>query len=346
MEEHLKAINLHHPVVVLSAFENETDEINIKEEPFLEVQVLYRKKWPIYSHYKALKKGYQVLLDRDYNFDLAHLHVCWPSGIVFLGFLKRLPFIVTEHYSGYQSYRRSEWSRFAQALARRVLNRAKIVCPVSNQLGQAFHEFGVKTPQVVVGNTVDTDLFHFSPKTESDTFQICHISSLQEKTKNIKGILRAFEMALKQEPNLKLAIGGDGDLERLKELIKQKRINMNQIEILGAMSREEVKATMAANHAFLLFSFVENQPVVILESLCLGRPVLASKVGGIPEILDEENGILVDSRDEEGLAEAILEMKRNYSQYTLENISQEAIENYSYVAIGKKFAGLYASVRP
>lgn len=345
VEEHLKTIHPFQEVVVISAFEHHKNEVHYKEYPYFQIQILYRKKWPIISHYRALKKAYRLLQAKGYQFNLAHLHVTWPSGIVFLGFLKSLPFIITEHYSGYQKKRQHEWSKLAQYFALKVLNRAKVVCPVSEHLGKSLQEFGLESDFKAIGNVVNPTLFHYRPKaTNSGPFKLLHISSLQEETKNIIGILNAYEQLLKQDSNFILKIGGDGDLGALRLAISERNIPATKIEILEAMNRREVADQISDSDAFLLFSFIENQPVVILEALSIGRPVISSDVGGIKEILSDANGILVPPRDEAALVKAILKMKGDYKEYNLSAIAEQAAAEHSKEAIAVKFLEVYTSV--
>jgi len=347
VEEHLKAINPYHKVVVLSAFEADKAEVHVEHEPFMQVQVRYRKKWPVLSHYRALQKGYKFLLESGYQFHLAHLHVCWPSGIAFLGFLKKLPFIITEHYSGYKKERRHEWSARAQKMALKVFNKAEVFCPVSEDLGLALQDFGFKGRTQVIGNVVDKSIFQFQAlSSEQGPFRLLHISSLQQETKNISGILNAFAKALRDDPELHLSIGGDGDLKKLEREISLRKIPAQNIEVLGAMDRTEVAAQMAASNAFLLFSFIENQPVVLLESLSVGRPVIATKVGGIPDFIGPEEGLLVHANEEAELVKAIHQLKAEYGKFSLERLAKKANDTHSFEAIGKKFAAIYASVLP
>jgi glycosyltransferase involved in cell wall biosynthesis len=347
VEEHLHAIHPLEPVVVLSAFEHTHFEIKHTQLPFEHLQVLYPKKLPFISHYLALRKGYKILEAAGHNFQLAHLHVCWPSGMVFLGFLRKLPFCITEHYSGYQKKRRAEWSKMAQFLALRVFNRAQTTAPVSQQLAQSLHDFGLQGPIKVIGNVVNTQVFGFQKALETGKyFRFLHISSLQQKTKNILGLLNAFESALQKDSFLHLSIGGDGDIDWLKAEVGRRKIPSLNIKMLPALSRAEVAKEMAGTKVFVLNSFIENQPVVLLESLCVGRPVIATAVGGIPEFIDEHKGLLIEPNCDEGLCKAMLSIKANYHHFEHLKISQDAHTRHSYSAIAKQFGKLYTSVRP
>jgi glycosyltransferase involved in cell wall biosynthesis len=77
------------------------------------------------------------------------------------------------------------------------------------------------------------------------------------------------------------------------------------IKTFGMLSLEQVSEKMNAANCFVLFSDYENQPCVILESLASGIPVIATKVGGIPELLNEKRGVLIEKNDSYALLEAM-----------------------------------------
>jgi glycosyltransferase involved in cell wall biosynthesis len=80
----------------------------------------------------------------------------------------------------------------------------------------------------------------------------------------------------------------------------------HQISITGWIPTERVKAEILASRALVLPSFSENMPVVIMEAMALGRPVISTYIAGIPElVLPEVNGWLVPAGDEVALAEAL-----------------------------------------
>ena len=98
---------------------------------------------------------------------------------------------------------------------------------------------------------------------------------------------------------------------------------------------------MQQSDAFLLFSRFENQPCVVLESLCCGLPVISTKVGGIGELIDESNGILIESGDVNGLVWAMQRMMDDHSKYERATIAAKASAAFNYQAVGKRIADLY-----
>ena len=89
-----------------------------------------------------------------------------------------------------------------------------------------------------------------------------------------------------------------------------------------------------------MFSNYDNVPVVISESLAVGKPVVATRVGGIPEMINVSNGILVDVGNETELSEKMNFMLDNFKNYDFETIKNEA-EKYSYESVGKKLFEIY-----
>jgi glycosyltransferase involved in cell wall biosynthesis len=101
---------------------------------------------------------------------------------------------------------------------------------------------------------------------------------------------------------------------------------------------------IASSDALLMFSNYENFPCVIAESMMSGKPVISSNVNGIPEHVYEENGILVDPRDEEALGNAIVAFTTGELGFDSKKIRAYAMEHFSYKGVGEKFTNIYRSI--
>ena len=112
----------------------------------------------------------------------------------------------------------------------------------------------------------------------------------------------------------------------------------------GEISYEQVGMELRKADALVMFSMYENMPCVILEALCTGIPVIASEVGGIKEVINPENGILVEAGKEEMLFEAMKEMILKYTLYEKAFISRKATQEFSYETIGKQIVEIYNDV--
>jgi glycosyltransferase involved in cell wall biosynthesis len=83
-------------------------------------------------------------------------------------------------------------------------------------------------------------------------------------------------------------------------------------------------------------------PCVIAESLCCGTPVISTNVGGIAEILNDTNGILVDKGNQDQLMEAILKILRNEKLFNRKQIAEDAIQLFSEESIGNQLMEIYS----
>jgi glycosyltransferase involved in cell wall biosynthesis len=112
--------------------------------------------------------------------------------------------------------------------------------------------------------------------------------------------------ALAEVPEARLLLVGDGpEREELERHAAASGVN-GRVTFLGARSREEVVRTLAGAHAALLPSAWENLPHAAVEALAVGTPVVATAVGGVPEVVhDGENGLLVPPGSPARLAEAM-----------------------------------------
>ena len=144
------------------------------------------------------------------------------------------------------------------------------------------------------------------------------------------------------EKQLHLIIIGDGPLrEELESLTKQ--LNLQE-KVIFTGTRKDIPKLLAALDVFVMPSITEGLSIAILEAMASYLPVAASRVGGIPEIVqDGVTGILVPSGDENALAQAISELLTNEEKASSMGIAgRRQVElNYSAVAMGNRVTELY-----
>ena len=182
----------------------------------------------------------------------------------------------------------------------------------------------------VIPNMVDSELFkcNFKEIDSNDEFKFLSVGYLMYK-KGFDLLLKAFKVAFINDNKVKLIIGGDGEEnKKLKELAKELGIE-NKVEFLGYISRERVAEEMGKCNCFVLASRFETFGVVYIEALATGKPVIGTKTDAINDIINENNGLIVNKDNQEELVNALIKMKNDYYKYNRKYISQQCLEKFS-----------------
>ena len=305
--------------------------------------VLVYCKRGFFAKRKAFIKGtYHLMRSKNLQFDVVHHNVLWPQGWQprWLKSKFNLPYIVTEHWTGYDPIHAGKRSALLSWMSKFGAQKAAYICPVTLDLQQKMIDFGIHGNYRVVPNVVDTSLFSLA-QPENNCVKFLHVSSLIDAHKNISGILRVWKGISDLKPNVHLTLGGDGPVTYWKQQAETLGIRPDSIDFFGEISWEEVARKMESSHALLLFSNYENLPCVIVEALACGLPVISTRVGGISEHITPERGMLLERGDEEAFAHAIETMAANIHQYDKEALREYAQKNFNNEAVASAFLQLY-----
>lgn len=288
----------------------------------------------------AYKKGFAKLTKPD----LVHANV-HHNSMLFAVYLKnkyKIPFVVTEHWTALQKESSNKTSPKIKYFARLIGNQASKILPVSLNLKQGLVNLGIKTEMEIISNVVDTETFTIDHGKNS-SYHFLHISSLIERKKPLEIIRVAAKLRTKYQ-NFTLSIGGDGDILPLQKLIED--LNAGEyIKTFGALSYSEVAYKMKSSDCFVLFSENETQGCVILESYACGKPVIATRVGGVPEFVNGKQGFLISKNNNlelyKAMEDMILQKKLldppvKLRRYVLDHFSKEVI--------GLRFTAVYDQI--
>lgn len=123
------------------------------------------------------------------------------------------------------------------------------------------------------------------------------------------GLFDAFARVLKSVPDARLSLVGDGPLKDRLVLLAEELGIARSVTFHGMLDETTTLATVATADALVLASFMEGLPVVLMEAMALGRPVIASGVAGVPELVrDGVSGLLFPPSDWDSLAQAMLQL--------------------------------------
>jgi glycosyltransferase involved in cell wall biosynthesis len=287
--------------------------------------------------------GLQLLIKKGFNPDIVHCNVINPVGIIAKLFKQKhaIPFIVTEHWTGYlKSDGRYQKNKLLKITIPKIAKLAEVILPVSLDLKRALEQHGIGDNYKIVRNVVNTNDFIIQDKPKN---QFLVVADLENKQKNISGIIKAFALISKPNPNIKLKIAGGGvDEKDIKTLVNQLNLN-EQVLFLGRVPASVICKEFNRSFAGLLFSNYENLPCVIVEAFACGTPFISTNVGGINEIINSERGILIEPNSEEQLVSAMNEaMTTTWDSVKIRNYAEQ---NFSEEFIGKEFNKVYNSIK-
>ncbi len=274
--------------------------------------------------------------------DLVHLNVILPAGL-FARYLRRrygIPYVITEHSTVFQTGLPGLLRRFV----RRTGNRAVLICPVSSDLGRAMAATGIRTPLNVIPNVVDTDLFRPGNSVPGGKKIILHVSTLDDRQKNITGLLRATARLAEERDDFELHLVSELPPDAAVETARSLGLYGRVVFIHRYMPIDEVAARMRGANAFVLFSRYENLPCVLIEAMASSVPVVSTDVGGIREHILPEFGMLVPSEDENRLVDSLRTALDEPGRFDAEGMRRYAETHFSRQAVGAALHGMYDEV--
>ena len=329
---------------IVRTLENNVDTIRIyykkPKNKILSLLRFYR------ANMIGLRLGRKDGCGKPRPYDMIHVHILTRLGVIawIQKLLHKTPYIITEHWSRYLPG--NDFGGFIRKLATKIVVRdAKLVTTVTDNLAKAMQNHGLKNDNyVVLPNVVNLDMFHISEKNTDATSHvptIIHVSCFEDKSKNISGLLESLKIVEQKGIDFQCTLIGDGmDFDLMKTKAEELQL-INKVSFTGLLEGQKLADELASGDFLVLSSNYENMPVVILEALASGLPVVSTNVGGIKEMIDETKGILVEPRNKEALAGAIIKMIETHIDYDPNYLRKSVIEKYGYESVGRMLSDMY-----
>jgi teichuronic acid biosynthesis glycosyltransferase TuaC len=247
---------------------------------------------------------------RERGFDLIDAHYFYPDGVAaaMLARFLDVPAVITARGSDVNLIAQY---RFPRRMIRWAARQAAAVVTVSQALKDRLVALGVERERIhVLRNGVDLELFHADNR---DTVRA--ELELRRPTLLSVGNLLAFKghglviEALSLLPQCELVIAGDGpDHAAFEALARQCGVSA-RVRFVGSLDQRDLRRYYCAADALVLASSREGWPNVLLEAMACGTPVIATAVGGVPEIVTATDaGTVVKERSAAALAWAVREL--------------------------------------
>lgn len=351
VERHARAVSGYRPLSIWHVrFSTQANAIGVEnlQDGAMEVAIRYLPSGNILMRYWKWFWIHKTLWDEyisKYGLPpLVHVHIPFPSGLfaLYLKLRYKIPYVVTEHYGIYNNEVDDRFKRRNigfRWISKAVFAYATKILPVSDRLGRDIqHDVGIGryTP---VPNVVNTNLYYYDAKDKAEGFRLVHVSD-GSSNKQVEKIIVNFMKLLQQYPTLSLHIVGISDSEWKRYSVHEGLFN-SSIFFYGIIPYHEVSDIVRKSHVGILYSRYETQSCVLLEYLCAGLPVIAPDTGGVTELINSRNGILVNPYDDATLWYAMCSLYEQYDSYDKVKISAEAHARYSYAAVGRQLCDIY-----
>lgn len=292
----------------------------------------------------ALRASWFALRKKTF-FDVVHWHGLWAEPLV-AQFIKARVRIFTNHTSMF--VRRADnqfWRCIIKGWQR---NLAAVIAP-SIELTKLSRSVFNGIPCYYVPNGVDPEFFRPLEKDKtlmaklgitSQDFVILVPRRLVWKN-GVQFLIKAMPQVKKHIHNVKVIIVGTGPIEStLKEVCKKLKVE-KEVMFVGAVPNSEMVYYYSIADVVVIPSLIEATSISILEAMACGKVVIATNVGGIPELVQNgANGVIVPPGDSKALAERIVEI---YHTGKFINLSARKwiISNFSWQVIAKKTLEIY-----
>ena len=289
----------------------------------------------------------------EVNPDIVHAHSLWYAYAIALLLLKPSApkFVVTNHSSSFlrNYYSDSSLTRLKLLFA----GRWPDVCIApSRELQQTTGDIA-SSPVVWIPNGVDVDKFSPDAETTPITYDLKHLTEdafvvLTTRRFEPKNGMRYLVKSIPYtSENVHFVMVGDGSNHaELKQWVQQQGLS-DQVSMPGAVPHDEIAAYYQMADVSVLPSLKEAISISGLESMASGTPLIGTSVGGIPELIDhEENGLLVQPRSPEEIAEAINRLHNNPQEVKEmgSNARAKVVDSFSWDAITERTVEVYRSV--
>jgi L-malate glycosyltransferase len=243
--------------------------------------------------------------------------------------------VVVNYRSGEAEDHLQRWRRTAIP----TLQRADAVVTPSAYLVDVFARFGVRAE--AISNFVDPHAVLFRRRTSLRPVFLSNRNF--QALYNVPCVLRAFAVIQARIPEARLIVIGDGP-ERAHVHETARALALRNVEFVGAVPPTEMGRWYDRADVYVNASDIDNMPNSIIEAFACALPVVTTRAGGIPYVVEHErNGLLVDLGDHEGLAAAALRLldDPDLAERLIVEGLRDVDQLYTWAAVSHRWAALY-----
>ncbi len=293
---------------------------------------------------KANMKNLQEFQKKYGKVNLIHAHVSYPGGHIAMKLSQKtgIPYVITEHMTRlkFEDYVYKKHTKVSSKVSKPLIKANRVIA-VSNSLAEdlAVHrsEEGIR----IVPNLVDENFFKPSEKSSSNGFITVFCLSNILHSKGIYELLDTIARVKRVNPNVRFRIAGEGrDLKYFK-----KREQILKIEDvctwLGPLTREQVKEEMQDCAIHISTSRHETFGLTLVEALACGKPIVCTMCGGPEDIVQENIGVIAETKSSVDIAKKLLYLIDNLEKYPADTIRNNFEERFSSKVVTPQILSVY-----
>lgn len=341
VHEHARAAAEHHDVVVVHLDRTTAgpglERLADESPPVWRIR--YRR-FPRPLSYVMLVLGLARVVALGGRPDIVHAFSLFAAvPAVVAGMALRRPVVYSEFWSVFLPEDPNTLRPTLRSAARAVLARSAFVLPVSTSLERGLRLLAPAANYRVVPNVVDGRIF--APRRNDATRRVLRVVSVGLMDDDSKGFDVLLDAAARCSTAFRLELVGDGvDRPRYEQQAHALGI-ADRVTFHGILSKPEIAAVLQSADAFVLASRFDTNPVVVLEALSCGLPVLATSVGGLPEVVTEDRGLLVPPEDADALAGGLTALFERLDEVDRSAIAAGARHDFGFEAVGRRLSAVY-----
>ncbi len=296
------------------------------------------------AHYRTVER---IVKKNEIKFDIIHCHFLWSAGYVGMKLKEKykVPFVVTGH--GFDVYQLPFSSQFWKGIIIQILNSADAIITGSDNNLKYLEKLRIRGDKMfVINNGFGKNKFFIQDKSLvrkrlkiGKNRRICLSVGNLEKVKNHEDLILAMNRVIETNKDTDCYIIGDGSQRKnLERLIVENSLT-ERVLLLGHKEHSEIGDWISASDLFVLPSLREGAPVVLLEALSCGRPVVATRVGNVSDVLiSNDYGYIVEPHDIEELSKKInLSISKSWDEQKI----RESVTNFSWDKIVGEIINVY-----
>jgi len=349
-----KLMEKGHEIVVITR-----GSINKTKKEFFDGIEIYKVPFiPFYPFYIKIH-GYfvnKIFKKIEKEIDIVHIHSPLPP------YLKtKKPKITTIHtpmlidhctYTKLKSlhsfFSKLSARLISYPLEKKLIKNSNIVTTVSETVAKELYAYNINPKNVIIsGNGVDEKFFYHKQKQKKDNYKYIMFAGRLDREKGLFDLVDCAEYVCNKRSDVFFIVVGKGrDLNKIRKKTKKKGVDHRFI-FLGQVEKNQIVKLYQNASIFVLPSYHEGLPGVLLEAMSCGLPIIATDVRGNRDLItDGKNGVMVPPREPKKLAKAILMLLKNeqigikqglYARKTIE-------EKYTWNSVSNKFLSCYKSL--